>query len=399
MESQQHGGAEQCLFDLCNSLRADGYDVLLMCNGQREFIGRIRQNLHPSIPVRSVFFFSANGLVNRILHSRLPESAKLLMRAGLFGFRYLFYLPNTLLFLIHLRGSRGSVLHLMNGGYPAAFSCHSAALAGRLAGAKKILFSVLNTPFARQVPLLDRLLDALTSRSVDLFLPDAKYLGEELRSLRGLPPEKIQVVYTAPRRPDARIGKLDSAEFRRENGVAGGDYLICDVAVFELVKGHRELVEAFAQFSKAVPASKLVLLGDGKTKAGIEELCRQAGVSERVIFAGFCPQETVRQWLCASDLFVCPSIREGLPYSLIEAMFAGLPVVSTSVGGIPELVEHEKNGLLVPPGDAGALAGAMLRMHDDPKLAARLGDSGKLRMKEEFSIQHMVRRIEELYEL
>jgi len=399
MESHQHGGAEQCLFDLCNGLQADGYEVKLLCNGSHGFMQRISANLHQQVKVHPIFFFSVDMLVNQTLRSGLPSPIKTLVRFCLFPLRYLFYPLNILLFLLHLRTERGSILHIFNGGYPAAFSCHAAALAGRLIGAKKILFTVLNTPFPRKVPVLDWALDKLTIGSVDLFLPDAKYLGDSLRSLHSIPASKVQVVYTAPNRPQRSFTKQEILAFREANRIKADDYVICDVAVFELVKGHKELAHAFAKFSKEVPNSKLVLLGDGKTKAETELLCSRLGISNNVIFAGFCPRELVQQWLAASDLFVCPSIREGLPYSLIEAMFAGKPVVSTSVGGIPELVEHSKNGLLVPPSNVDALASAMLQMQQDKKKAAAMAENGSKKMREEFSLQFMVKKIEELYEL
>lgn len=399
MESHQHGGAEQCLFDLCNGLQADGYEVKLLCNGSRGFMERMSSNLHTGVHVKPVFFFSVDELVNKTLRSSLPSPIKTIIRAGLFVFRYLFYIPNTLLFLFHLRGERGNILHIFNGGYPAAFSCHAAALAGKIMGAKKILFTVLNTPFARRVPLLDRALDLLTTGSVDLFLPDAKYLGDGLRNLHGIPQEKVQVVYTAPKRPKLAFTKSETLTLRAKHGIAADDYVICDVAVFELVKGHKELMHAFAKFAALVPNSKLVLLGDGKTKGEMQQLCATLGLQQRVIFLGFCPREVVQQWLAASDLFVCPSIREGLPYSLIEAMFAGKPVVSTDVGGIPELVEHGQNGLLVPPADVDALAAAMLQMQSDKKKASLMAENGRAKMREEFSLSFMVKRTEELYGL
>jgi glycosyltransferase involved in cell wall biosynthesis len=107
--------------------------------------------------------------------------------------------------------------------------------------------------------------------------------------------------------------------------------------------------------------------------------------------------EDVRGFLAALDALALPSHHEGLPNAVLEAMAAGLPVVASAVGGMPEQVIDRQTGLLVPPGDAGALAQALASLASDPQGAARMGCAGRARVERDFSLQAMVRGAEELY--
>lgn len=171
-------------------------------------------------------------------------------------------------------------------------------------------------------------------------------------------------------------------------------YVTC-VARFHPVKDHRGLITAFAQLASSHPDVDLVLAGDGQLRGELEQQVRDLGLAERVRFLGV--RRDVPVVLRASDVFVLGSESEGASITVLEAMASGLPIVTTNVGGNPELVRHEQEGLLVPRSDPAAFAAAMSRVLDDPALARRLGAAGRARARAEFDIDVTIAAYGRLY--
>ena len=142
------------------------------------------------------------------------------------------------------------------------------------------------------------------------------------------------------------------------------------------VKGVPVLLEALRGLVARHPELHLTLIGDGPDRAGLERAAGQAGLAGHVSFTGYLSQAAVAELLKQADLFVLPSFAEGVPVVLMEAMAAGLPVVATAVGGVGELVADGTSGLIVPPGDAGALAAAIDRLLADPGRGREMGRAG-----------------------
>jgi glycosyltransferase involved in cell wall biosynthesis len=139
-----------------------------------------------------------------------------------------------------------------------------------------------------------------------------------------------------------------------------------------------------------------VLAGDGPLRADLEAEARDLGVAGRCVFLG--QRADVPALLAAADLFVLPSLYEGLPVSVLEAMAAQRPIVATAIGGTDEAVTNEVTGLLVPPRDAAALASAIRRMRADPALARRLASGGRERVEREFSSDVTARHVMLIYD-
>jgi glycosyltransferase involved in cell wall biosynthesis len=170
------------------------------------------------------------------------------------------------------------------------------------------------------------------------------------------------------------------------------DYVILTPARLHPQKGHAYLLAAAAE----VPDATFVLAGDGPLRAELEERARELGVAERCVFLGH--RSDVPDLLAASDLLVLPSLFEGLPISVLEAMAAQRPVVATAIGGTDEAVTHELTGVLVPPADPAALAAAIRRLRTDPGLGHRLAVAGRERVEREFSSVATARQVMRVYD-
>lgn len=161
-------------------------------------------------------------------------------------------------------------------------------------------------------------------------------------------------------------------------------HLVC-VALLKPVKGHRYLFEALVALKAEGMDFRVTLAGDGPERGALESLADELGIADRVSFAGLQPREAVRDLVCACDILVLPSLSEGIPVSLMEALACRRPVVATDVCGVHELVEDGRTGRLVPPGDAVALAEAVRWIVAHPEQARALADAGRETVVAEFN--------------
>ena len=161
------------------------------------------------------------------------------------------------------------------------------------------------------------------------------------------------------------------------------------------IKGHEYLIEAIAKLKQDFPSLHLVIIGSGDRHNALLQQAELAGLRDAVHLLGH--RDNIEACLAGMDLFVLPSLNEGMGRALIEAMAAGLPVIASHVGGIPAVISHERTGLLVPPGDAGALAEALRRLLDRPEWAAQLGVAASHSVDSRYGSVSMVHAIESLF--
>jgi glycosyltransferase involved in cell wall biosynthesis len=179
----------------------------------------------------------------------------------------------------------------------------------------------------------------------------------------------------------------------------GARHVVLIVGHLSEVKGHPVFLHAAAKVAARIPDVAFLALGDETPPRGyrqsLERLATDLGVRERVRFLGW--RDDVREVLWAADVLVLPSLAEGLPLVVLEAMACGRPVIATSVNGVPEAVVDGVSGLLIPPGDAAGLATSIERLLLDPELAREMGVRGRLRVEEQFSLGRFLARVEALY--
>ncbi len=181
-----------------------------------------------------------------------------------------------------------------------------------------------------------------------------------------------------------------------EYGLEEGSQIVGAVGRLEHEKGHPTLLDAWPAVLRAVPNAYLLVVGEGSRREALEEQARDLGITGRVIFTG--RRDDVPSVTAALDVAVLPSYREAQGLTILEAMALSRPVVASNVGGIPEMVEDGRTGLLVPPHDPDALAAAITRLLVDHPLADMLARAGHDLVHERFCLELMVRAIETLYD-
>lgn len=186
----------------------------------------------------------------------------------------------------------------------------------------------------------------------------------------------------------------DKALAKDEVGLEPDRRYLIHVARHHPVKDQRTLIRGFAQAAPDLPGVDLLMVGDGPLRAELENLAVDLRVPDRVRFLGI--RTDIPDLMRAADAFALTSVSEAASLTLLEAMASGLPVIVTAVGGNPEIVRHEREGLLFPRGDAAGCAGAIRRLFRDPELATGLGAAGRARALERYQLS---RTVEEYYEL
>lgn len=191
------------------------------------------------------------------------------------------------------------------------------------------------------------------------------------------------------------VRNVNIGQTRRELGLRD-EFVFACVGRLHPSKGHKYLIEAVDHLRETHPFIRILIVGDGPLQKELIEEAQARGLHEQIYFLGY--RNDVYRMLAASNALVQPSVFEGFGLASAEAMACGLPVISTNLPSIAEVVRHEKTGLLVPPGDSHALAKAMATFVDNPALAATYGANGKQRVEKMFSSQVIVQQYEDLYE-
>ncbi len=185
-------------------------------------------------------------------------------------------------------------------------------------------------------------------------------------------------------------------EVRNEFGIPSDAKLILTVAVLRELKGIQFMIRALPGILSVFPNTYYLIVGDGSYKDELEREVDRIGTSgDRVIFAGH--RDNVLHYMTASDLFVLPTLTEALPTVLAEAMSVRLPIIATTVGGIPEMIVDGHNGILVPAADIAALQNMVVNLLSNPKKRESLGDAGRDITEQKFNVQVQAKLLSELY--
>jgi glycosyltransferase involved in cell wall biosynthesis len=186
----------------------------------------------------------------------------------------------------------------------------------------------------------------------------------------------------------------DKARARRLLGLSPDEFVVGIVARLTAQKAHHVLFDAFDRLARSQPNARLVVVGGGERAQELSELATRLGIADRVLFTGL--RRDVPTLWAAFDVACLSSVHEGVPITAIEAMAAGLPVVATNCGGLPELITDGEQGFIVPVGDSAALARRLLTLADDPEVRSRQGRAARERVTGSHTVQHTARGYETL---
>jgi glycosyltransferase involved in cell wall biosynthesis len=253
------------------------------------------------------------------------------------------------------------------------------APAGKLAGARVIhTRHSQGTHLSARQRLLVRAAASFTDRFVCI-----SHTSTRAARAQGIPSRLLRTLWNG----------IDTTAFSYTGPDSTGPAVV--VARLAPEKDLETLLRAVALLAPTRPGFRLEVAGEGSSQSDLVRLVREWNLGEQVRFLG--AVRDVPALLARARLFVLSSITEGISLTLLEAMARGLPVVTTAVGGNVEVVEPERTGLLVPARDPAALAGALVRLWDDPELGRRLGQAGRARVEAHFDVRRMVAAYEDLY--
>ncbi|PYV44194.1 MAG: hypothetical protein DMG06_07505 [Acidobacteria bacterium] len=253
----------------------------------------------------------------------------------------------------------------------------------KLLAARRVAFSMGKNPFSK----------FKYQRKVDKIIAVSRFI-RDLLIREGINPGRIVVIYDGY---DLELmdSRFDRAAARRHLGVGQDEFVIGCVGKFSLEKGHEFLIRGFQKIRDVYSQARLILVGDGALKDRYQRLIHELQLDQKVLLPGFV--SNLSQILPALDLFVFPSLEEGLGSTLLLAMAHQIPVCASRTGGIPELVIEGQTGFLFPPGNSQALAETLTQAWHDRPLAQSLAQQAFLRVKTDFPVERMIAETHQIY--
>jgi glycosyltransferase involved in cell wall biosynthesis len=220
-------------------------------------------------------------------------------------------------------------------------------------------------------------------------------LRQFLEARIGIPRDRITVIHngvdTIPHASSAQVRQI-----RYELGIGDDEFVIGIVGSLYPVKGHMSLLDAMKAVLAHLPKARLLVIGQGELEQTLKRRTSELGIERAVSFLGL--RDDVPRLLPLLDLFVLPSLSEGLSVALLEAMSAGVAVIASNVGGNPEIVVNGETGYLVPRQSSDELASRIIALMCNPELIRSLGDKGKERVSREFTTARMLEQYQDLYD-
>ncbi len=213
----------------------------------------------------------------------------------------------------------------------------------------------------------------------------------------GLSPGRVQVVVNAVGpATDRDMTHANREAGRKSHGICSTDFVLGYVGRLSAEKGLKYLLTACAELVTSGVPLRALIIGEGPQRNELGQLSRQLGLADRVVFVGF--QEDVVQWLSCMDVFVLPSLNEGTPMALLEAMAHGVPAVASAVGGVPQVIKHGETGILVSPGRAEEISKATLALFGDPAARQKLAENALVLVRTRYGVEQWIGRIEIEYQ-
>jgi glycosyltransferase involved in cell wall biosynthesis len=348
-------GAENMLLNLCASQEKAGCENSLL----------LFYNVH----VPNVEFYERarrRGLSVRMVHCKGRADWRAVRQIEE-------YIQEDEVDLVHTHGYKADLY-----GYLAAWRCH-----------KPVVATCHNWVGGTAALGIYNHLDRMALKKFNALAAVSDAVAQRLLAF-GVPPEKIKTIANG----------IDVTVFERAQPLPllkdEGSIVVGVVARLDLQKGFEYLLRAARELCKMFPGLKIVIAGEGPDRSAIEEMIEQYGLQSSVVLAG--QQSNMPAVYAAMDIFVLPSLNEGLPMTVLEAMAASKPVIATRVGAIPSVIRDGENGLLVAPKDSEGLRNAVASLLNDPERRRRLGDQAHTWVSQNYTSEAMALKYREMYE-
>ncbi|NLJ41812.1 MAG: glycosyltransferase family 4 protein [Clostridiales bacterium] len=269
-------------------------------------------------------------------------------------------------------------------GFRAGFTGRIASL---LAGCNSVytMHNYFPEGFGKRAKVIIAWVEKLLARKTKRIITVSYALKKEADENMGIDTDKMKVIYNGIASP---VSTIQSQSIRDKWGVNEGEVVIGTVARLIPSKGIEVLIDAIPQIIREYPGAKFMIIGDGPIMPDLKRKAAGLKCSDRVIFSGYI--KDIWSYYETFDIFVLPTLSEGLGLSIIEAMSLGKPVISTKIGGIQEVIEHNYNGYLVTPGDSEELADAILYFLSHPSLVKEYGEKGRAMANKKFNPKTMI---------
>ena len=358
----EFGGAQRYIFDLVTNLPDSKYHAEVAAGGSGE--------LFSSLEKAGVKSYRLKNLVRQI--NPIKDVAAYLEIKKL--------LQKTRPDILHLNSSKAGVI---------------GAIAGSHAGIKKIIYTVHGFVFNEPLPNWKKniylVMEKFSAKYKDKLICVSEFDRKIGIKKRICAPEKLITI----RNGIEQIEFLDQQWARNELKLDQNMTIVGTVANFYPTKGLPDLVQAAKTVNQKIPGTVFAVIGDGGKRNLLETKINELKLNKNFILLG--EKKEAWRYLKAFDAYVCSSVKEGLPYSIMEAMAAGLPVIATKVGGIPELIEENVNGLLVEPRNPDKLAEKIITVLKGKDLADRLSAQSKDKVEKYFNLARVIKDTENIY--
>jgi glycosyltransferase involved in cell wall biosynthesis len=363
MENERYGGGERAFSQLINGLDKRRFEVFAAC----------LSGTPGSEPLTRAIAGSAKIIpldLRRLVNPSAVPAIKKIIRENGIG-------------IVHSQGPRAD--------FYARLAAHGSG-GVRLASTVASPVEEYDVGFLKKVAYT--VMDRFMASSVDKYVAVAEHIRRKLVEGRGIPAGRVVRIYNGVAPEHYRCSAQDAAAARAALNIPTGRFLVAAFCRLSAEKGLFTLLEAVALNSGS--GIQYLIAGSGPLEAELKARASALGVEKDVTFAGFV--ENPVPLLCAADMVVLPSLREGFPVALLEAMAAGKPVAASRIEGVDESVEDGRSGLLVPAGDAMALAAAIKRLSSDTAAAQAMGRHGSESVLANFSEARMIEAHQDLYE-
>jgi glycosyltransferase involved in cell wall biosynthesis len=364
IDGLEFGGGERTFLQLIEGLPSDFYEIRVATNPEGEFCKVLTEMERVVVPL---------DLGNRINFHNIRNLSEIIREKKID--------------IVHSQGARADFFARM--------------AARKLKPKIKVINTVAMPVMGYDVGVLRkgiyRFFDWFSERYTDRFIVVSEALKETLITHYRISPYKAIKIYNgielSEYHPD------DSGEhfkrIRKELNIGEDTPVIGAVGRMVWQKGFEYLVESIPEIIQACPSSKILIVGDGPLREKLETFSKERRIKDNVIFAGF--RSDIKEILSAVDIFAVPSLLEGFPMVTLEAMAMAKPIIATGIDGITEQITDGVDGILVPPKDPSALAEAVIRVLNDKERARNMGSSARKKVEEEFSVEKMVAKTEDVY--